>query len=354
MGAQVYYDRRSLLKSTNLQVSVGYKALFTENQWISFGLAGGLSMNNIELDNINDPAILSDPALFDLVDSNFTPTASFGFNYHNQGFNLGFSLPSLFRREVVGVEQFTTIELDPVKNYTVMASYKFPLAGGNVQLEPHVIYRITETLPDQWEALAVAHIRDVLWIGGSYRDDYGATALLGFNIKDFMAVGYAYEFANTLVNGIPDGTHEIQLKINIGKPKDFTKKIKVIESGNRNARFYSDGGSEVFVPSTPVARTENQASDFEEEESADEYFQEEMESGYYVILQDFDSFENAYTYWAGIINDYGYKASFGYTTQEDKYYVYLFNSEDYQETEIELEKAKLLELFEDAYSLKID
>ena len=37
-----------------------------------------------------------------------------------------------------------------------------------------------------------------------------------------------------------------------------------------------------------------------------------------------------------------------------QYYVYLFNSSDYQETEIELEKAKLLELFEDAYSLKID
>ena len=27
-------------------------------------------MNNIQLDNINDPAILSDPALFDLVDNN--------------------------------------------------------------------------------------------------------------------------------------------------------------------------------------------------------------------------------------------------------------------------------------------
>jgi len=178
--------------------------------------------------------------------------------------------------------------------------------------------------------------------------------LLGLNIKDFMAVGYAYEFANTLVDGVPDGTHEIQLKIHIGKPKDYTKRVKVIESGNRNARFYSDGGSNVFQPSSPVEKSDPESTDFEEEATSDEYFQEEMDRGYYVILKDFKSFEEAYSYWAQIINDYGYKASFGYTSTDDQYYVYLFNSEDYQETEIELEKAKLLELFEDAYSLKID
>ncbi len=357
LGGLVYYDRRSLLKSTSVSASFTYKALFTEDQWISFGLTGGISMNNIQLDNINDPAILSDPALFDLVDNNLSPTASFGFNYHIQGLNLGLSLPSLFKREVVGVEQFTTVELDPVKNYTLMANYKFPLGSGNVQLEPHLLYRVTETLPNQWEALAVLHLKELAWIGGSYRQDYGATALLGLNIKDFLAVGYAYEFANTLVDGIPDGTHEIQLRLNIGQPKDFEKRVKVIESGNRNARFYSDGGN-IFIESAPVEKSDPPE---EVQESADPsgpdldaYYQDEMPAGHYVILKDFDSFESAYQYWADVINDYGYKASFGYNSRDDQYYVYLFQSKDYLQTEIELEKARLLELFEDAYSLEID
>ena len=358
LGGVAYYDKRSLLKSSSLSVSFTYKALFTEDQWISFGLTGGMAMNNIQLDNINDPAILSDPALFDLVDNNLTPTASFGFNYHMRGFNLGLSLPSLFKREVVGVEQFTTVELDPIKNYIIMANYKFALGAGNVHLEPHFLYRVTETLPNQWEALAVVHLKDLLWVGGSYRQDYGATALLGMNIKDFMAVGYAYEFANTLVDGIPDGSHEIQLRINIGKPKDFEKRVKVIESGNRNARFYSDGGNDVFIETSPVEKSEAIDTSPEPTELAnsdmDEYFQEEMEEGHYVILKDFKAFEDAYQYWASIINDYGYKASFGYSSRDDGYYVYLFHSKDYLQTEIELEKARLLELFEDAYSLEID
>ncbi len=358
LGAQIYYDQRSLLKSTSVSLSISYKALFTEQQWISFGLAGGLAMNNIQLDNINDPAILSDPALFNLVDNNRSPTASFGFNYHNQGFNLGISLPSLFRREVVGVEQFTSVELDPIKNYTLMANYKFPLGAGNVEVESHLLYRVTETLPDQWEALAVVHLIDLVWVGGSYRQNYGATALLGLNIKDFMSVGYAYEFANTLVNGVPDGTHEIQLKINLGKPKDFVKRVKVPDNGNRNARFYSDGGNNVFIENTPVAKTapEETAVPLTDGDTPDldQYFQDEMSTGHYVILKSFDAFELAYQYWAGVINDYGYKASFGYSSRDDTYYVYLYQSQDYLETEIELEKAKLLELFEDAYSLEID
>jgi len=225
LGGTIYHDKRSLLKSTSVALSFTYKAILSEHQYISFGLSGGVSMNNIQLENINDPAILSDPALFDLVDNNLNPIASFGINYHINGFNLGFTLPSLFKREVVGIEQFATIELDPINNYTIMSSYKFPLGGGSLFLEPHVLYRVTETLPNQLEVLAVLHVKDLIWVGGSYRQEYGATALLGLNIKDLMSVGYAYEFANTLVDGVPDGTHEVQLKINIGKSKEFTKRV---------------------------------------------------------------------------------------------------------------------------------
>lgn len=355
LGGLVYYDKRGLLKSTTISLSFTYKAFLSEQQFISFGLSGGVSMNNIQLDNINDPAILSDPALFDLVDNNLSPNASFGLRYHVKGFNLGFSLPSLFKREVVGVEQFTTVELDPIKNYTIMGSYKFPLGNGSLELEPHVLYRVTETLPNQWEVLTVLHLRDLIWIGGSYRQEYGATALLGMNIKDMFSVGYAYEFASTLVDGLPDGTHEIQLRINLGKPKEFTKRVKVDEAGNRDARFYSDGGMNLFMEASPTTQDDNDARLVPTENyDLDTYYHDEMSPGHYVILNKKESFEAAYQYWANIVKRYGHKASFGYSSRDDSYYVFLFNSEDYLQTEIELEKTRLLELFEDAYSLEID
>lgn len=355
LGGLVYYDKRSLLKSTSFSLSFTYKAFLTEDQYVSFGLSGGLSMNNIQLDNINDPSILSDPALFDLVDNNLSPNASFGLRYHLKGFDLGFSFPSLFKREVVGVEQFATVELDPMKNYTIMASRRFTLGNGTLALEPHLLYRVTETLPDQWEALAVLRIKDLIWVGGSYRQEYGATALMGLNIGDKLSVGYAYEFANTLVDGVPDGTHEVQLKINLGKSKEFTRRIKVDDSGNRDARFYSDGGMNTFMKASP------KEEDGEEGAPApavnldlDTYYHDEMSPGHYVVLKQLDSFEEAYEYWSGIVQGLGHQASFGYSSRDDIYYVFLFNSEDQLQTQIELEKARLLELFEDAYSIEID
>lgn len=355
LGGLIYYDKRSLLKSTSVSLSFTYKAFLTKEQYMSFGLAAGVSMNNIQLDNINDPSILSDPALFDLVDNNLSPNASFGFRYHVKGFDLGFSLPSLFKREVVGVEQFSTVELDPVRNYTIMASRKFSLGNGSTALEPHLLYRVTETLPDQWEVLTVLHLKDLIWLGGSYRQDYGATALLGINVKDMLSVGYAYEFANTLVNGIPDGTHEIQLKINLGKSREFTKKIKVEPTGNRDARFYSDGGPRTFMEAAPGKADKEDVTNISEENyDLEKYYHDELKPGHYVILKELDSFEEAYEYWTGIVKGYGHKASFGYSSRDDSYYVFLFSSDDYTRTEIELEKTKLLELFEDAYSLEID
>lgn len=355
LGGMVYYDKRSLLKSTSVALSFTYKAFITKQQFISFGLSGGVSMNNIELDNINDPAILSDPALLDLVDSNTSPNASFGLRYHIQGFDFGFSLPSLFKREVVGVEQFSTVELDPIKNYTIMASRKFTLGNGSAAIEPHVLYRVTETLPNQWELLTVLHLKDLIWIGGSYRQDYGATALMGMNIKDMFSVGYGYEFANTLVDGLPDGTHEVQLKINLGKSKEFTKRVKVEPVGNRDARFYSDEGSKIFMEAPP-REYDNQSEETApvEDLDLDTNYHDEMLPGYYVVVKEHDSFEEAYESWTDIVNGYGHKASFGYSSRDDTYYVFLSNSEDYTQTEIELEKTRMLELFEDAYSLEID
>jgi len=354
LGGQVYYDKRSLLKSTAVTVSFTYKAFLSEDQYMSFGLSGGISMNNIQLDNINDPAILSDPALYDLVDNNLSPNASFGFRYHLKGFDLGFSLPSLFKREVVGVEQFKTVELDPVKNYTIMASRKFVLGSGVVALEPHLLYRVTETLPDQWEALAVLHLKDLIWLGGSYRQEYGATALMGINIKDMLSVGYAYEFANTLVDGVPDGTHEVQLKINLGKSKEFTRKVKIQETGNRDARFYSDGGMNNFMEASPAEHLQSPVSSQSNYLDLDTYYHDEMAAGYYVVLKKLDSFESAYEYWTDIVTGYGHEASFGYSSRDDSYYVFLFNSGDITQAEIELQKTRLLELFDDAYTLEID
>lgn len=396
LGTNIYQDERSLLKATSLQLSIAYKAQLGDQQYIRFGLSGGFAMNNLELANINDPAILNDPALFDLVDNNFNPSGSFGINYHIKGLNLSFGLPSLFKREVIGINEFEPIELDPVKNYNIMANYRFGTEEG-IAFEPHLIYRVTETLPEQLEALGVVYLKDLVWVGGSYRQDYGVTALLGFKIKDFLSVGYAYELATSQVDGIPDGTHEFQLSINLGKKKSFEKKPpKDRESGNRDARFYSsndqillddlfsfdEAEEETYeeIPEEIIEVPEDELWEKDEpeideipedktvedinqdQESAPQVstdldpgisYHEEMEADHYVVLQTLDSFEGAYEYWANLINYYGYRTEFGYNTEDKKYHVYIAKTSTEEEAKEELEKTKQFGLFDDAYYMEI-
>jgi len=311
--------------------------------------------------------------------------------------NLSFGLPSLFKREVIGINEFEPIELDPVKNYNLMANYRFGTNEG-IAFEPHFIYRVTETLPEQLEALGVVYFRDLVWLGGSYRQDYGLTALAGFKVKDFLTIGYAYEVATSQVEGIPKGSHEFQLSINLGKKKSFHKKSKEREAGNRDARFYSGDDQiyldELFGFDEPINDYEEiqeeiieaPEDDFWEEDRSDLEpkldpvpknqpeldadpskntpqvssdldpglnYHEEMESNHYVVLQTLDSFEAAYEYWANLINYYGYRTEFGFNPADHKYHVYIAKTDNQEDAQIELEKTKQFGLFDDAYYMEI-
>jgi hypothetical protein len=140
----------------------------------------------------------------------------------------------------------------------------------------------------------------------------------------------------------------------LGKSKEFTRKVKVQETGNRDARFYSDGGMHKFMEAAPAEYEQPPVSNQNKNLDLDTYYHDEMEAGFYVVLKKLDSFDSAYQYWTDIVTSYGHDASFGYSSRDDSYYVFLFNSEDVTQAEIELEKTRLLELFDDAYSLEID
>jgi cell division septation protein DedD len=108
--------------------------------------------------------------------------------------------------------------IDQLRTTITSISYNFHF-GPRAAFEPYVLYRTTKGLPDQYEGMGVLRIDDKYWIGGSYRVDYGASAFLGFTIKDQIRLGYAYEFAAATNQVLGNGTHEFQLMVRLGKRK---------------------------------------------------------------------------------------------------------------------------------------
>ncbi len=219
-GVHVMSDKRSILSTSRALLTFGYRASFEEHHYLSFGLSGGVGFNSIDLNEI-DP---DDPAIIDALDNNIFLDGNAGVNYYNKGFNLGFSLPKIFKTSTLSSSSFTQGEISPLNDAILMSSYKWQISEDKFALEPFAVYYYNVDMPGQFEIIGLLHFMDAIWIGGSYRQDYGSTALVGINVKDNFKFGYAYEFFSAAPASFNNNTHDIQLALIFGEKK---KKGKV-------------------------------------------------------------------------------------------------------------------------------
>jgi type IX secretion system PorP/SprF family membrane protein len=219
-GVHIMTDKRSILSTSRALLTFGYRARFDEFHYLSFGLSGGVGFNSIDLDEI-DP---NDPAIIDALDNNTFLDGNAGLNYYNKGFNLGISLPKIFKSNTLSSTSFTQGEISPLNDAILMSSYKWQISEDKFALEPFGIYYYNVDMPGQFEVIGLLHFMNAIWIGGSYRQDYGPTALVGINVKDNFKFGYAYEFFSAAPASFNNNTHDLQLALIFGEKK---KKGKV-------------------------------------------------------------------------------------------------------------------------------
>jgi type IX secretion system PorP/SprF family membrane protein len=210
-----YQDEAGVLKTTTGLLSFAYQVYLgkrvSDIHKISFGMSAGLTTSTIDADKVDNP---NDP----VVGSTSSFDGQFGIHYQFKNLKLAFAIPRIFQTYVVSENDFNKAGIEQVKNTISSISYNIKL-NDRFSFEPYVTYRTYENIDAQYEAMGVFRIDNIGWLGGSYRQDYGAAGFLGFNIKDKIKLGYSYEFATDQVNNFGDGSHELQLVVRIGKKK---------------------------------------------------------------------------------------------------------------------------------------
>lgn len=212
LGFTVVSNKTVILNSSSALATFAYRVRLGYYHHLNFGLAGGIALNNFDLDAV---ANANDPALANIVQKSKYVTGQFGFNYQFKNFNIGFALPNIFDSKPNSVDDFQSIEFNPARNKFGSVSYNFNL--GDIQLSPTVIYRALDNKQDQWEGMVLATYRSFLWLGASYRDGYGITGLIGVRLKNNYKVGYAYEHPTSSISKASSGSHEIYLGAVFGK-----------------------------------------------------------------------------------------------------------------------------------------
>lgn len=215
IGAMAYNNNETPLQTSGAKITGGYLLQLDRKQFIRFGMSIGGGYTSYDVDAGADPTLLA-------LESTSYLMADLGVSYYYENFNVALAIPNLIGRNTVDANGFSEIRVAPYENLTLQANYKH-FVNKDFAIEPHLIYRFATKDMSQYEAAVIAHIGHVVWAGLNYRQDAGMGALFGIKIQEKGAIGFAYEYGRTELDGFSSGTFEVSLGLQLGDKKKNQK-----------------------------------------------------------------------------------------------------------------------------------
>ncbi len=215
LGFFLLKDQTGLYSHFNANVSYAYHVGLSPRTNISAGFSAGISKLNYDRSrstpvNPNDPALNIDGDVYKTV-----PDLNAGIWLYSADYFFGVSAQQIIPQKVLLSSATPGIELLPHLFGTF--GYRF-LVADDVNLTPSVMvkYLPGTSVPAQFDINVKAQYRDLLWLGASYRVDYGYAGMLGMNVGNTFNIGYSYDLTTTHLNTVSRGTHELIVGVLIG------------------------------------------------------------------------------------------------------------------------------------------
>ncbi len=221
LGGLVVTDRIGATSRLEALTSYSYR-LKVGPGFLNFGLRAGVSNYRTNFDKLNywdQDQVFTSPQK-----SSITPKFGFGTYYYTKRSYVGFSIPTLYAID----------DLPRNMNYPAYARHYF-LTGGTVfdispavKFRPSFLVKYVASAPMEADFSANFLLKDMLWIGASYRTGDAVTGLMEYQINRQIRLGYSYDYATSVMNGYARGTHELMLAVDLVK-----NEVKI-----KNPRFF--------------------------------------------------------------------------------------------------------------------
>ena len=229
VGLNLANDIRGLVNTSSILFSSSYYIPVSTDMFFRFGFSLGGAWNKVDINSLNFGST-GDDVLTSLLSNNFTPLGNTGISLHSKTFHAGVSVPNIFQPAFLSKDAFTITKVKPFESIIFQTSYRLYFNQGLHIFEPHLLYRLNSSLPSQLEAAGVLHLSNVVWLGGSYKQNYGISALAGFKFNKLTGVGYSYTMKNVGINELNRPSHEIQLAMLFGVHKKKTPMYSFVNS----------------------------------------------------------------------------------------------------------------------------
>ena len=193
LGITVFSDKTGgAFNKSGATISYSHKVKF-EGSNLYFGVSGGAS--KINLAAIDDPALLSND---DVI-----PEFNFGIYYTFKELKIGVSIPGLLaaNMELTGSADNT---LD--RHFYSMITYAKKLSD-DWTAHPSILVKTTSN-NNQIDANINFKLKNKLWFGTSYRQDFGPTIYVGIDFGKLLSV-YSLDISTNEVADYSNGSHEL-------------------------------------------------------------------------------------------------------------------------------------------------
>jgi type IX secretion system PorP/SprF family membrane protein len=212
LGGMVVSDRAGLITTNTGYLTFAYHVKVNKKTRLGFGLSGGMKQYTVRLYDVKaydegDQYLQGSSTLnANMFDANG------GIYLHGERFFLGLSSMNMLNNKITWKNP--TGRLTP--HYYAVIGYNFKL-NKDFALQPSVLLKYNEPAPTQLEYTLKFSFKDMVWIGGNYRDNDAIGMMMGVTIIKKLNIAYAYDYSLTSIKKYNQGSHEICLNYNFIK-----------------------------------------------------------------------------------------------------------------------------------------
>jgi len=217
LGAYVYTDIVGPTRRIGAQGSYAYRIPFNESTTLGFGVSVGMMQYAIDGDKIQ-LAESDDPALGNSLQSVNVIDAKMGLMLKGKNYHVGFSIPQLSQSNLNIYPSTESGSSALVSHFLFSAGYDYEL-GDDFIIEPNVLVKMVTPAPVKVDATVRVMYREMVWLGGGFRNNDAFTAFLGVRWNKKIHIAYAHDFGTTDIARYASGTHEIMLGIDLPDPR---------------------------------------------------------------------------------------------------------------------------------------
>ncbi|MBN8694811.1 MAG: type IX secretion system membrane protein PorP/SprF [Bacteroidetes bacterium] len=214
LGMNLFTDIVGPTRRVGLNFSYAYHIKLNEETKVSLGLSAGVLQwgidgHKLQLHDAGDENLLTQ------YQTTYVPDFGAGVLVYSKKYYIGIAVPQMYQSKInlyPGVESKSKL----VTHFNVNGAYKFNLDDDFI-IEPSFILKYATPAPMKLDVGVRGIYREQVWLGAAYRHNDAVTALVGYLYKNYLMIGYSYDFSTTNIRRYSSGTHEVMLGLRFSR-----------------------------------------------------------------------------------------------------------------------------------------